>query len=114
MIADGVVKKGLLTADEVSGVRKISDLNKLLQDKIDAKKETGSKQYWSAESLNLESMKTSPSERSGAAPYTLIVDGKTKRYWSLPALDKVLKSISSEKPRIFKNADKGITINFDS
>lgn len=114
MIADGVVKKGLLTADEVTGVRKISDLNKLLQDKIDAKKEIGSKQYWSAESLNLESMKTSPSERAGAAPYTLIVDGKTKRYWSLSALDKVLKSISSEKPRIFKNADKGITINFDS
>lgn len=114
MIADGVVKKGLLTADEVAGVKKISDINKLLQDKIDAVPETGSKQYWSAESLNLEAMKTTPSERAGAAPYTLIVDGKTKRYWSLPALDKVLKSISSEKPRVFKNADKGITINFDS
>lgn len=114
MIADGVVKKGLLTADEVAGVKKVSDLNKLLQDKIDVKQETGGKQYWSAENLDLESLKTTASERAGTAPYTLIVDGKTKRYWSLPALDKVLKSISSEKPKVFKNAGKGITIDFDS
>jgi hypothetical protein len=113
MIADGVVKNGLLTADEVAGVSKISELTKLLEDKINAKKETGSKQYWSADDLDLKTMKPSVSKGSGASPYILKADGKTQRIYTLSDLNKKLRSIYSGKPNVFKNADKGITINFD-
>jgi hypothetical protein len=121
-IARGIVDKGLLTADDVADVRKVNDLNKLLQGKINAMEAASAKgaaqpegkQYWSADDLNLKTMKPSVSKGSGASPYILKADGKTQRIYTLSDLNKKLRSIYSGKPNVFKNADKGITIDFDS
>lgn len=112
-IANGVVERGLLTADEVSGVRRLRDITDLLEDKAKAKEATVGKQYWDADSLDLKTMKPSVSKGSGASPYILKADGKTQRIYSLSDLNKKLRSIYSGKPNVFKNADKGITIDFD-
>lgn len=112
-IANGVVERGFLTADEVSGVRKLRDITDLLEDKAKAKEATGGKQYWSADDLDLKTMKPSVSKGSGASPYILKADGKTQRIYTLSDLNKKLRSIYSGKPNVFRNADKGITINFD-
>jgi hypothetical protein len=69
--------------------------------------------YHTAESLGIKSVERSASERGTFPRYLVIADSKTYEVKTPRALEKILGTIYSERPEVFVNAGKGITINFD-
>ncbi len=69
--------------------------------------------YHNTEELGVKSMERPASERGTFPRYLVIVDSKTTEVKTPRALEKLLGSIYAERPEVFVNAGKGITINFD-
>ena len=66
-----------------------------------------------AESLGIKSVERSASERGTFPRYLVMADNKTTEVKTPRALAKLLGVIYAERPEVFVNAGKGITINFD-
>lgn len=66
-----------------------------------------------AESLGIKSVERAASERGTFPRYLVIVDGETLEIKTPRALKNLLGEIYSERPEVFVNVGKGITINFD-
>ena len=71
------------------------------------------KTYHTTESLDIKSIERLTSERGSFPRYLVTADGKTTEVKTLCALEKLLGVIYAERPEVFVNAGKGITINFD-
>jgi hypothetical protein len=69
--------------------------------------------YHTAESLGIKSVERSASERGTFPRYLIVADGKTSAIKTPRALEKMLGVIYADRPEVFVNAGKGITINFD-
>lgn len=75
---------------------------------------TFSSRTWTAEEL-LQGIAVPPSSaRRGFPRFIVYVDGVTLQLGTLPALRKTLSNISSKRPKVFVNAGKGVTIDFDA
>lgn len=69
--------------------------------------------YHTIESLGIKSIERPSAERGTFPRYLVTADGKTSEVKTPRALEKLLGIIYSERPEIFVNAGKGISINFD-
>ncbi len=69
------------------------------------------KKYWSAKEL-IHLRETPASERTGFR-FWVVADGIGRGVKTMPSLEKIVSVIFSERPHVFRNADKGITIDFD-
>jgi hypothetical protein len=69
--------------------------------------------YHTAESLGIKAIERPASERGTFPRYLVTADGKTSEVKTPRALEKLLGVIYAERPEVFVNAGKGITINFD-
>jgi hypothetical protein len=69
--------------------------------------------YHTAESLGIKAMEKPASERGSFPRYLVTADNKTTEVKTPRALEKLLGIIYAERPEVFVNAGKGITINFD-
>jgi len=58
-------------------------------------------------------MEKPASERGSFPRYLVTADNKTTEVKTPRALEKLLGIIYAERPEVFVNAGKGITINFD-
>lgn len=67
--------------------------------------------YWTPEELELPEVE---GDRGTFPRYIVIADDARTEIKSLKALRRILSGIYSTKPRVFVNAGKGITIDFDS
>lgn len=72
------------------------------------------KKYWSHADLAIEALELSRQERGeDAGPrFTVYVDGECLHAETPRGLDKILSSIYSTEPRVFRNAGKGVTVDF--
>ena len=69
--------------------------------------------YHTVESLGIKAMERPSSQRGTFPRYLVMADGATITVKTPRALEKLLGVIYSERPEVFVNAGKGITINFD-
>ena len=69
--------------------------------------------YYTTKSLGIKALERPASERGDFPRYLVTADGKTTEVKTPAALRRLLSVIYSEKPRVFVNAGKGITIDFD-
>ena len=69
--------------------------------------------YHTVESLGIKAIERAASERGTFPRYLVTADGKTSQIKTLRALKNLLGVIYSERPEVFVNAGKGISINFD-
>ena len=69
--------------------------------------------YHTVESLGIKAIERPASERDTFPRYLVTADGKTSQIKTLRALKNLLGVIYSERPEVFVNAGKGISINFD-
>ena len=69
--------------------------------------------YHTVESLGIKAMERPSSQRGTFPRYLVMADGTTITVRTTRALEKLLGVIYSERPEVFVNAGKGITINFD-
>ena len=69
--------------------------------------------YHTAESLGIKAIERLASERGTFPRYLVTADGKTSQIKTLRALKNLLGVIYAERPEVFVNAGKGITIDFD-
>ena len=67
--------------------------------------------YWTASELMIEEAKAS--ERTFFR-FWVIADGEGRGFNRLEALNKHLSTIYSTPPKVFRNASKGITFDFDA
>jgi hypothetical protein len=67
--------------------------------------------YWTPEELELPKVE---GDRGTFPRYMIIADGSRTEIKSIQSLRRALTSIYAPKPRVFVNAGKGITIDFDS
>jgi len=72
-----------------------------------------SKSYHTTENLGIKAIERPASERGTFPRYLVIADSKTSEVKTPRALEKLLGIIYSDRPEVFVNAGKGITINFD-
>lgn len=72
------------------------------------------KKYWSHSTLPIQSLELSRQERGeDAGPrFTVYVDGECLHAETPRGLDRILSSIYSTEPRVFRNAGKGVTVDF--
>ncbi len=72
------------------------------------------KKYWSRADLAIEALELSRQERGeDAGPrFTVYVDGDCLHAETPRGLDRILSSIYSTEPRVFRNAGKGVTVDF--
>jgi len=72
------------------------------------------KKYWTCADLAVEALELSRRERGeDAGPrFTVYVDGDCLHAKTPRGLDRILKSIYSTEPRVFRNAGKGVTVDF--
>lgn len=71
-----------------------------------------SPKYWTAEEL-LAGIKESPKADRKGSRFTVISDGVTYCPATRRDLDRLVSCTYSTAPRVFRNFDKGITIDFD-
>jgi len=69
--------------------------------------------YHTAENLKIAAIERPTSERGTFPRYLVIADGTTTTVKTPRALANLLGVIYSNEPRVFVNAGKGITIDFD-
>ena len=69
--------------------------------------------YHTVESLGIKAIERPAFERGTFPRYLVTADGKTSEVKTPRALKNLLGVIYSERPEVFINAGKGITINFD-
>jgi len=69
--------------------------------------------YHTTENLKIAALERPTSERGTFPRYLVTVDGTTTTVKTPRALEKLLGVIYSNEPRVFVNASKGITIDFD-
>ena len=69
--------------------------------------------YHTVESLGIKAIERPASERGTFPRYLVTADGKTSQIKTLRALKNLLGVIYAERPEVFVNAGKGITIDFD-
>ncbi len=67
---------------------------------------------WTADEL-LAGVAESPAKERMGFRYCVIADGATYRLNTKRALERELSCILSKAPKVFRNFDKGITIDFD-
>lgn len=72
------------------------------------------KKYHTIESLGIKAIERPASERGTFPRYTVYVDSSRIEVKTPRALEKLLGGIYSETPSVFRNAGRGITIDFDS
>jgi hypothetical protein len=70
--------------------------------------------YWSSSHVLAGVSPASSSERNGFPAYIVKVDGEAVSVSNRRSLDKLLGEIYAERPRVFVNAGKGVTIDFDT
>ena len=70
-------------------------------------------QYHNIESLGIKTLERPASERGTFPRYLVTADSKTYEVKTPRALEKLLGIIYSERPEVFVNAGKGVSINFD-
>ena len=70
-------------------------------------------QYHDIQSLGIKALERPASERGTFPRYLVTADGKTSEVKTPRALRNLLGVIYSERPEVFVNAGKGISINFD-
>lgn len=69
--------------------------------------------YHTAESLGIKAIERPASERAGFPRYIVLADSKTYMVERPAALRRILCCIRAPAPVVFRNAGKGITIDFD-
>jgi hypothetical protein len=69
--------------------------------------------YHTAESLGIKSIERPAFERGTFPRYLVTADNKTTAAKTPRALEKILGVIYAERPKVFVNAGKSISINFD-
>ena len=69
--------------------------------------------HYTAESLGIKAIERPAYQRGTFPRYLVTADGKTYEVKTPRALKNLLGVIYSERPEVFVNAGKGITINFD-
>ena len=69
--------------------------------------------YHTVESLGIKAIERPASERGTFHRYTVIADGLSSRIKTPRDLKNLLAVIYAEQPRVFVNAGKGVTIDFD-
>lgn len=67
--------------------------------------------YWTPEDLELPKVE---GDRGTFPRYMVMVDGTRLEFKSIQSLRRALASIYAPKPRVFANAGKGVTIDFDA
>lgn len=70
-------------------------------------------QYHNIESLGIKTLERPASERGAFPRYLVKADSQTMEVKTIGALRKVLGFIYSDAPKVFVNAGKGLTIDFD-
>lgn len=70
-------------------------------------------QYHDLQSLGIKALERPAYERGTFPRYLVKADGQTIEVKTLGALRKVLGFIYSDTPKVFVNAGKGLTIDFD-
>lgn len=70
-------------------------------------------QYHNIESLGIKTLERPASERGTFPRYLVKTDSQTMEVKTIGALRKVLGFIYSDAPKVFVNAGKGLTIDFD-
>lgn len=69
---------------------------------------------WSSNELLFRISERPARERNGFPRFMVMCDGERYEMNTRKALDKVLGHIYATAPKVFVNAGKGITIDFDS
>lgn len=69
--------------------------------------------YHTAKNLGIKLLERPLFERGTFPRYLVVADGKTSAIKTFRALEKLLGVIYAERPQVFVNAGKGITIDFD-
>ena len=69
--------------------------------------------YWTVEEL-LAGVDEAPAWERKGHRYTVYCDGKCYPAKDKRALRKIVDCTYSKRPEVFRNADKGVTINFDA
>ena len=70
-------------------------------------------QYHDIQSLGIKALERPASERGTFPRYLVTADSKTTEVKTPRSLQKLLGIIYAERPEVFVNAGKGVTINFD-